>query len=590
MKLRQYIATFFLALAFGAAAPLAGCSDNEEKALYPDSESHISLKVEPAVKDSGYQNGMLSVGSAQSTTVFDVSSSTRWTVQVTECEGAWCQIVYGSNTTDAAGQIGNGKFTVETAPNRSSQPRSCLITVRGVDASGNPLPDTSVEIHLDQDRQSILVDYSGDEISPNGTNAGTEPVVTVTANQAWTASSSHPWVTIVPGDGMDGDGFTPAGSAVSQTVSFRISVQPNPGTSDRFAELTVSSPTSAFIPIRLNVTQKGSTSAFIVTPTNVPVIAHGGDDVKFQVYSSRDNWNVQVVGGEGWLTLDRNNGSAASDPVTVMANVKANADSRSRDASLVFSHGEDMYQIVNITQEGNPDAPDPDYSPVVSAPWLESGWTASHVRIMAYFRSPVVTVTGGGVILYSRYGEQTFEGDVVGNELVITDIRDLDYGTTYDVVAFVTYSVGGATGRATGSAISFTTPNQSGDPILPDSRPVVSTPWLESGWTVSNVRIHAYYQSSIYAVTGGGVNLYSDSSGWQTINGTCSDGLLTVDVQGLERGTEYMAVAFVEYSVGGSTVVSEGGYVNFHTPDQSGNPGDEPLVPNPGDNTPPSGN
>lgn len=578
-----------MALVLGAAASLTGCSDNAEQGLYPASDSDISISAIPSSPEvaGDFHNGLLTVGSAQSATSFSVTSTTRWIVEVANCEGAWCHITYGNNRNDAAGQIGDGSFIIDAAPNRSTQERTCDVIVRAVDAVGNPLPGISQEIHIEQDSQSIITDYAGDEILPTGTTPQTEPVVKVTANQPWTASTSHSWVTIVPGAGMSGDSFTPAaGSAELQTVSFRISVQGNPGTSERSAIVTISSPSSAFTPIRLNVTQRGSTSTFVVLPTEVPVVSYTGDEVKFQVYSSKDSWQVKLVNGDGWITLDTTQGTASPDPVTVTATIRPNGNSNSREASLVFSH-EGMDETVRISQEGNPDAPDPDYAPVVSEPWLASGWTASYVRVMAYFRSPLYKVIGGGVTLYSHYGEQSFEGDVSGNELLVADIWNLDNATTYEAVAYVMYEIGGTIMRAVSAPISFTTPDRNGEP---DYTPVVSEPWLESGWTASHVQIYAYYQSPVYRITGCGAYITSATEGREVRGTVDGNGRISVEITGLQRATEYTVTAFVEYGDGGSTMRSTGAPVSFTTPGQSGGPGDEPQVPNPGDNTPPSPN
>lgn len=458
-----------MALALAAVAPLiTGCSENVEQGLYPDSGSHISLSAVPTSTEvaSGFHNGLLALGSAQSATSFSVTTTTRWTVEVTNCEGAWCQISYGDNRTDVAGQIGDGTFIIDAAPNRTTDDRTCDVIVRAVDIDGNPIPGVSQEIHIEQDRQSIIVNYAGDEISAQGTTTATEPTVTVTANQAWTVSSSYSWVSIIPGNGMNGSSFTPsAGSTADQTVEFRISVQPNLSTADRTAELTVSSPTSAFTPIRINVTQKGSTSTFIVTPTVVPIVADGGEQLTFQVYSSRDSWTVHAVGD--WVTIDGPaQGTASAEPVTVRATVAANTGRDSRDASLVFVRGEGKGEVtVNFTQAGNPSAPDPNYTPVVSAPWLVDGWTAAFTQIRAYYFSPSIDLTGCGAYVTPVGGNTlTVPGSFADNGQIIVDVEGLEISKEYEASVYVSYILNGETRYSTGSSIRFTTPGQSGGP------------------------------------------------------------------------------------------------------------------------------
>lgn len=342
-----------------ATALTGGCSSNVEEGLYADSESHISL----AISANGFENGMLSIGSAQSMTVFNVESTTRWTVDVTDCEGAWCQIVYDSSTADESGHIGNGTFTVEAAPNRSSSARECDITIYAVEGDGAHIPGKSILIHLIQDRQSIRVDYTGDVISPFGTTENTEPTVTVTANQAWLAGVSHNWLTIIPGDGMSGDGYSPAtGSTDAKTIGFRFKVDANPGTNSRTAEVTISSPTSAFTPIRLNVTQEGSTAAFFITPSNVPEVSSEGGELEFLVYSPREDWTVKSIALGEWVLLDKSSGTASPDPVTIKATILENTTEFAREAALAFIRGGDMGEtLIVITQQpGGGVSTDPD--------------------------------------------------------------------------------------------------------------------------------------------------------------------------------------------------------------------------------------
>ena len=140
-------------------AVFTGCSENEENGLYAADGSNIGISIEAL----GFHNGMLDIGSAQSSTVFTVSSTTRWTVEVSNCEGAWCQIVYGEGNSDGAGHIGDGTFTVEAAPNRSGNSRECTVTVYAIESDGSHIACKSVEIDVVQDRQIIQVYYSGDD-------------------------------------------------------------------------------------------------------------------------------------------------------------------------------------------------------------------------------------------------------------------------------------------------------------------------------------------------------------------------------------------------------------------------------------------
>ena len=454
------------------SAVITGCSENDENGLYAADGSNIIIEISA----SGFQNGLLEIGSAQSATIFTVTSTTRWTIEVTDCEGAWCQITYGKGLSDAAGHIGDGSFTIDAAPNRSNEYRECNVTVYAIDRYGIHIPGKSIEIHLVQDRQSILVDYTGYMISPFGTSDFTNPAVTVTANQAWGVSSSHSWVQIIPGAGMEGDGFAPpAGTAEEKTITFNLKVDANPGTSTRIAEVTLYSPSKAFIPIRLNVTQEGSSETFIVIPSEMPQVTFERDTLELQVYSPHESWSVSAISAGSWVTLDRTSGEPSTEPVRIQAIVDKNESGVSRQASLVFNRSGNMAEVVvRINQNANPDAPEPNSMPQVSQPWIESGWTATSARILAYFSSPSIRVTRAGVY-YERVpgpedeeNREEDEGKVYGviyeYNMTGTRLNNLRPNTRYKVWAFVEYTVDGRTMESEGSSMYFTTPDVDGQP------------------------------------------------------------------------------------------------------------------------------
>ncbi|MDE7161078.1 MAG: hypothetical protein K2O24_09620, partial [Muribaculaceae bacterium] len=452
-----------------------GCSDNVEPGLYPDSESHISLSVAAP----GLENGLLAVGSAQSSTPFAVTSTTRWTVEITDCEGAWCQIVYGDTPADDTGHIGDGTFTLDTSPNRGGDVRSCDVTVYAIESDGTHIPGRSVSFRVEQDRQSIRVDYAGDVISAYGTVAGTQPLVTVTANQAWSVNVSHPWVSVIPGEGMTGDGFTPApGSETETAVSFRLSIEANPGTSVRTAEVTLSSPSSAFTPIRLNVTQEGSTEIFFVTtPPDVESLPAAGTVVEFTVYSPREAWTVSAITAGDWVSLDRTSGEPSAEPVVIRATVASNPDTSSRQGGLRFSRGGDRGEsFVSFSQDGRegggtPEPPSADNSPRVSEAWIISGWTASWAQLRAYYLSPVIPITGCGAYVYpvgDRDNTMEFSGQLGDGGQIIVDLTGLQPETEYEAYGYVDYMVNGSRVMTTGGATRFTTPARNGEPTPPE--------------------------------------------------------------------------------------------------------------------------
>ena len=470
MKLLNKMRNTGLALLGGVAlltltAGVTGCSNNEADGLYAADGSNIGISIEAL----GFHNGLLDIGSAQSETVFTVTSTTRWTVEVTDCDGSWCQISYGEGNSDTAGHIGDGSFTVDAAPNRSGDPRECNVTVYAIESDGTHIPGKSVEVHVVQDRQSIQVDHSFNEITYQGTGNSNLPVITVKANQAWEVSTSHTWVKIVPSAAMDGNMYTPpTDSGEERTVSFEIRVDANPGTSVRYAEVTVSSPTQAFTPIRVNVTQSASTETFFVTPTEAQV-SWEGEVVELSIYSPRESWTVQAISAGDWVTLDRTSGDASNDPVSIKATVRKNDTAVPRQASVVFTRANNMgTTVVTINPFASAEAPSPDSQPKISDPWLLSGWTANFAEVCAYFNSPVIPIIGAGVYYRSVSDPEndhgTVEGTINDNNRITAELTGLKPETRYEVWAFVRYHRGDETMVSTGGAIYFTTPGLNGDP------------------------------------------------------------------------------------------------------------------------------
>lgn len=460
-----------MAGAVAVAAMLTGCSENVADGLYADNDSNITLSVTA----SGLSNGKLDIGSAQSSTVFTVTSTSRWKAEITDCEGSWCQVVYGDNTSaEETEPMGNGVFLVDASPNRSGSARDCILTVYGIEVDGTHIPGKAVEIHLTQDRQSIEVNYSGDVISAYGTNQGAEPLVTVTANQGWKVVSSQAWVKIIPGAGMDGDSYTPAPGAAEDTqVSFRISVEANPGTSTRYAEVTIESTSNAFTPVRLNITQTGSTETFLVTPANVPAVNHAGGTVEFQVLSPREAWTAVAVSAGDWVTLDRTSNEASSDIVTVRAVISANQQNADRQAAVIFTREGGMGEtIITINQNGDPSAPevtDPEFTPSVSDAWLISGWTQTHAIVRAYYNSPSIELEKCGAcvcpVVDGVDGEvRNYAGRFSEDSSISVTLDDLQPNTTYKVWCYVEYTLDGVGRGASGGILTFTTPDNHGQP------------------------------------------------------------------------------------------------------------------------------
>lgn len=449
------------------AAVTAGCADNVQQDLSAESASNIVFSV----STYGLDGGELTIGSAQSVTVFEVSGNTCWIAEVTECDGGWCRIVYDRNPEDiipVEGDIytGPGTFIARTAPNRNAElDRDCLLTVYAVEKDGTPIPGHSVEIRLIQERRSLDVDYEDDEIiSASGTIAASEPIVTVTADQAWTVTSSESWVTVIPGSGMEGDTFIPpAGELIETTASFRLRVDENPNISIRTCEVILSSPVKAFTPTRLRVVQYGSPEAsFSVTPGSVPEFSPAGGEFTFMVSSSRRDWTAEAVTTGDWISITPSSGQASLVPVPVKVTVAPNSDSQWREAGIVFVLVNDTEQIlIPLTQT---------FLPVVSEAWIAGGWTPTQAQLRAYYQCPeqfFTPVACGAVCRSADNGsaEKTYSG-TFERDVLSVDMDDLEPDTDYVVRAYMDYRQSDDTDstpeRVYSTEINFRTPALNG--------------------------------------------------------------------------------------------------------------------------------
>lgn len=434
------------------------CSTNEEERLYAADASNISLKVDP--------DGFLKINAAKNSTTIKVTTTTRWIVEVTDCEGAWCQISYGEGNSDGIGRIGEGTFTIDAASNRSDTERTCKVTVFGVESDGSHIAGVSNLIDIIQDRQSISVGgYEGEEIAASGTMAGSEPRIIVISNQAWNVTTNVSWMSFVPGDGMNGDCFVPSGEDEADAeVSFGIHIEPNPGTIMRYAEIEISSPTSAFVPFRLNVRQEGAKETFYIFPSEVSGISYAGESINLNVYSPEKNWTVRLSkeSDSSWIHLTKDNGQASSNATELQAEIIINESHFEREALLVFVCGSTDERIVSIKQNGNPnntEVPNPVVIPSISVPWLANGWSYRNVQVLARYSSINATITGCGIYLDST----KIQGTIVENDLIITELVDLTPNTKYGVKAFITYiDDNNEPQEVVGGAISFNTPDTNG--------------------------------------------------------------------------------------------------------------------------------
>lgn len=435
---------------------VTACSDNVEEGLEPIDDSKITLSVREFGSES---NLLLEMGWSEADTVLNVISNTRWTVDIDDYNGLWCQVV--SKDTQYGKDNHNGNFVIGIEPNRTDSTRECIIKVYTIDKRGNPT-GCSVNITLAQKGQHITVTPAeGIELPYSGTSQSTgdkAPTVTVTANQPWEVSCSQEWLKVIPGNLMEGNTFTPPdGSETDVPVSFRLNAKANPSTSARIAEIIISSPYNVFSPRRLSVIQSGSPETFFVTPSVISVIPSAGRTIEFKVYSPKDNWSAVVSSGSDWINLTQDLHNASTEAVTVNAEVWVNNTSLPREGTVIFTAGDRSISVI-ITQAGN------SLIPVVSAAWIAGGLTSTDALLHAYYRCPPSSFTVracGAVCQTVSYAneEGTFSGELTGGDEITVSMTGLTLGTVYEARPYIEYIGPDTTDpiRVYGTPVRFTT-------------------------------------------------------------------------------------------------------------------------------------
>lgn len=119
--------------------------------------------------------------------VVKVTTNNNWTATVSEEGAAWVTVA------PAEGQAGEAEATVTVAENTAAEPRSATVTF----AAG----DAKMQYTVSQEGVSVVLAQTS--YSPEAEGGSTK--VMVTANAAWTATSSAEWVTVAPATGNSGE-------------------------------------------------------------------------------------------------------------------------------------------------------------------------------------------------------------------------------------------------------------------------------------------------------------------------------------------------------------------------------------------------
>lgn len=515
------------------AIAAAACSDNTDTSLEP-LKTQRTLDVTCDKKE--IPNHTLNLGAAPSNTKIEVKSNTRWTVEITDCLGGWCDV-------DIINATGDGSFTIKVLDNMKAE-RSCYVTIYKTDAAGNKEVDGSYQLKVAQAVSDVRLSPSS--LEPFAASSNPRQLFQIVSNVEWTLDVTKEnetdanFISITPISGMASDGNgTYSGDS---EASFYLDVNDNRTAKDRKAFLNLHSAVSEFY---VEIKQNASKYTFDVTPAENQIAKAEGDEIIFGVQSLSD-WNITT--SADWITFSQTTGVSSASPITVVAHIAPNEYGRDRDAVINFTPAAQNYkgQQVLVKQNGF------DLAFAVTSD--------NHVDI--------VDRNGGnlGVELNSRFDwisdSPTFirvapnsgraSDSYQGIEIMVepNNTNDNRPGTV-TLTPIPTEFAGGV----------ILDPKKMGfSPVSIDitqfggHEPAISTPWLVDGYGQTYATVEFGYYSPFYNVVAAGLQWrLAGSSEWITEPATFTDpvdGMASVDLTDLNPATQYEARGFVRDSQG----------------------------------------
>lgn len=323
-------------LAIGSVA----CSDNLNTDLEPI-KNERTLSVTDA-EGKEFPEHTLDLGAAPSNTAVKVVSNTRWAVEITDCEGGWCEV-------DVLNASGDGSFTITVLDNMKEE-RNCYVTVYKTDAQGNKETDGSYQLKVHQAVSDVRLSPSS--LESFGAYDNERQEFNIISNVAWTLDITYEgtdpirFVSITPTSqsmNVNGDGtFSGNGAA-----SFYINLEDNRSTADRKAYLNLHSEVADY---EVELTQLGSEYSFVVSPTEPQTVPAQGGTIEFGVQSLSD-WDVSNAAD--WIVFSNLSGESSANRVSTVATILPNYTGNERDTVITFKPKDGNYkgQTIIVRQD-----------------------------------------------------------------------------------------------------------------------------------------------------------------------------------------------------------------------------------------------
>lgn len=440
------IKTLGVIAAMALGQGLVSCGDNTDPDLEP-TKTERTLAV--TIGGSEIPNHTLDLGAAPSTTTVDVASNTRWTVEISDCLGGWCDV-------DVINGSGNGSFSITVLDNMKEE-RDCYVTVYKTDAQGNKETDGSIQIKVEQAVSNVRLSPSS--LPPFAPEGNSRQKFDIVSNVAWTLDVTYDgenatrFVTVIPDAATmtdNGDGTYKGNGA----ATFGIDLQNNRTAADRKAFINLRSQVATYT---VEITQQKSTYTFDVSPAENQIMPAEGGNIEFGVLSL-SNWSV--ASSADWIKFSPVSGESSGSRVSTIATVLPNTTGAERTAIIRFIPEDKSYQEQSVTVTQRPRMEDRE--PAVSLPWLDNDYSQTSVTVKFNYYSPFYEIVGAG-LEWRMAGAQEWNTveTAVSNPVEATvsiRLEGLDPATGYEARGYVTDSSGR---RVTGSiSYPFTTAGQ----------------------------------------------------------------------------------------------------------------------------------
>lgn len=505
------------------------CSDNIDSELEPI-KTDRTLTVTLDGKE--IPDHTLDLGAAFSETQINVESNTRWTVEVSDCLGGWCDV-------DVINGSGNGSFTITVLENMKEK-RDCYVTIYKTDAEGNKETDGSIQLKVDQAVSDVRLSPSS--LPPFAHYGNNRQEFDIISNVAWTFEVTYEgenptkFVTITPAsDAMTygpNDTFKGEGAA-----TFFMGIQDNRTATDRKAYLNLH---SAVADYSIEITQLKSEYTFDVSPLEKQMVMAQGGRIEFGVLSLSD-WDVSS--SADWITFTKESGVSSTSRITTTANVKPNINNGGRNAIIYFIPKDKNYHqlSVEVVQQSF------DFTFYVGNRGdlgvLPESASSQYIELDSRFNWELTTPSW--IKATPTSGDASLRSQAIG--------IDIDRNTTNNyrdgLITIVPLPTEFASGITLDPSSLGIGPISVGVTQFGGRKPVISTPWLVDGYGQTYATVGYNYYSPFHKVRTAGLQWRAaGTEEWHTVDAVISDqneGTVTVDLTNLDAATHYEARGFV---------------------------------------------